>query len=217
MRAQFHFTRQVRLGVNAWASTPQNVAVGGTDFSDTFAGTNALYWGPSTGAPWGTAKAYVPEMAWNDTCASDQTVAFFGYEKSYGENGFCNSAIASPMYIGTGGGEGGPSGCASGTPAVTGVVGGTCQGWTKPRYQKELVGMPDDGVRDVPDVSMFASDGWEWNHQYLLCYTDPNGGGEPCVGNPATSGSGRGRYLVRNSHRRRHPGASESEDGRQAR
>jgi subtilase family serine protease len=180
------------IGVNAWASTPHNVAVGGTDFSDTFAGTNALYWGPSTGAPWGTAKSYVPEMAWNDTCASDQTVAFFGYEKSYGAKGFCNSAIASPMYIGTGGGEGGPSGCATGTPSVTGVVSGTCQGWAKPGYQMNVVGMPDDGVRDVPDVSMFAADGWEWEHQYLLCFSDPNNDGAPCVGNPATWGLGGG-------------------------
>jgi len=32
------------IGVNAFASTPYNVAVGGTDFSDTYAGTNATYW-----------------------------------------------------------------------------------------------------------------------------------------------------------------------------
>jgi subtilase family serine protease len=180
------------VGVNAWASTRHNVAVGGTDFSDTFAGTNAQYWGPSSGTPWGTANSYVPEMAWNDTCASDQVVALFGYEKSYGTNGFCNSTIASPYYIGTGGGEGGPSGCATGTPAAKGVVGGSCQGWSKPQYQTNLFGMPEDGVRDVPDVSMFASDGWEWNHQYLICFSDPNNYGAPCVGNPAKWGQGGG-------------------------
>jgi subtilase family serine protease len=179
-------------GINGWASTPNNVAVGGTDFSDTYAGTNALYWGPSTGAPWGTAKSYIPEMAWNDTCASDQVFTSMGYTRAYGTDGFCNSAAADPYYLGTGGGEGGPSGCASGTPAIHGVVGGSCRGWPKPSYQAHLFGMPQDGVRDVPDVSMFASDGWEWNHQYLICFSDPNNGGIPCVGNPATWGQGGG-------------------------
>jgi subtilase family serine protease len=179
------------IGVNGWASTAYNVAVGGTDFSDTFDGTNRDYWGTSHGPPWGTAKSYVPEMAWNDTCASDQTIAVFGYTTSYGINGFCNSTTADPYYIGTGGGEGGPSGCASGTPSSKGVVSGTCAGWPKPRYQ-QVFGMSSDGVRDVPDVSMFASDGWEWNHQYLICFTDPNNGGAACQGNPSTWGLGGG-------------------------
>ena len=146
------------IGVNAWASTVNNVAVGGTDFSDTFDGTNKEYWGTSQGVPWGTAKSYVPEMAWNDTCASEQTIITFGYDTAYGADGFCNSTTAYPYYIGTGGGEGGPSGCATGTPSIKGVVSGTCAGWRKPSYQA-LFGMPSDGVRDVPDVSMFASDG----------------------------------------------------------
>jgi subtilase family serine protease len=179
------------IGVNGWASTAYNVAVGGTDFSDTFSGTNLEYWGPSKGAPWGTAKSYVPEMAWNDTCASDQTIAVFGYATSYGVNGFCNSTTAYPYYIGTGGGEGGPSACASGTPSSKGIVSGTCAGWPKPSYQ-QVYGMSSDGVRDVPDVSMFASDGWEWNHQYLICFSDPNNGGAPCQGDPSMWGLGGG-------------------------
>jgi subtilase family serine protease len=188
-----NFTSPVKfgIGVNGWASTAYNVAVGGTDFSDTFDGTNRDYWGTSQGPPWGTAKSYVPEMAWNDTCASDQTIAVFGYATSYGINGFCNSATADPYYLGTGGGEGGPSGCASGTPSSKGVVSGTCAGWPKPSYQ-HVFGMSSDGVRDVPDVSMFASDGWEWNHQYLICFTDPNNGGVACQGNPSTWGLGGG-------------------------
>ena len=186
----FTSTAMFGIGVNGWASTPYNVAVGGTDFSDTYAGTNSTYWSPSTGAPWGTAKSYVPEMPWNDTCASDELTAFAGYAKSYGEKGYCNSTGGS-AYLGTGGGEGGPSGCASGAPSIADVVSGTCKGWPKPKYQLSLYGMPDDGVRDVPDVSMFAADGY-WAHQYLLCFTDPNNYGAPCVGNPAKWGQGGG-------------------------
>jgi subtilisin family serine protease len=52
--------------------------------------------------------------------------------------------------------------------------------------------MSADGVRDVPDVSMFAADGWEWKHQYLICFSDPNNGGAACKGNPTTWGLGGG-------------------------
>lgn len=178
------------VGVNAWASTPHNVAVGGTDFGDTYQGTNAAYWGKSTGAPWGTAKSYVPEIAWNDTCASSELTSYNGYSTSYGKHGFCNSSAGS-AFLELGGGEGGPSACASGTPSIPNVVSGTCKGWPKPNYQKDLFGMPDDGVRDVPDVAMFAADG-VWSHQYLLCFSDPNNYGAACVGNPAIWGQGGG-------------------------
>src|SRR6266403_795705 len=57
------------IGVNAFASTPNNVAVGGTDFSDTYSGTNASYWNSSTTSAFGSAISYVPEIPWNDSCA----------------------------------------------------------------------------------------------------------------------------------------------------
>jgi subtilase family serine protease len=190
-----NFTDPARygIGVNAWASTRYNVAVGGTDFGDTAAGTNATYWGPSTGkSPWGTAKSYIPEIAWNDTCASDLLAQSFGFSQTYGKKGFCNSQAAYPYYLGTGGGEGGPSGCATGAPAQSGVVGGTCQGWPKPGYQQGIFGMPANAVRDLPDVAMFAADG-VWSHQFLLCFTDTgNGGAGSCSGDPASWGQGGG-------------------------
>jgi subtilase family serine protease len=179
------------VGVNAWASTPYNVAVGGTDFGDAFDGTTNTYWGKSTGAPWGTAKSYVPEIAWNDTCASSELTSYYGFSTSYGKHGFCNSS-AGADYLELGGGEGGPSGCASGTPSIPNVVSGTCKGWPKPDYQKDLFGVPDDGVRDVPDVSMFAADGSSWGRQYALCFTDPDNYGLPCVGNPGNWAPGGG-------------------------
>jgi hypothetical protein len=83
-------------------------------------------------------------------------------------------------------GGGGPSGCAFGTPAIPipGVVGGTCSGYPKPFYQSLVIGNPRDGVRDLPDVSLFASDGF-WGHWYVVCYSDPTFGGLPCTGAPA--------------------------------
>src|ERR1700730_8253475 len=69
------------------------------------------------------------------------------------------------------GGGGGPSSCASGAPSTSGVVSGTCKGWTKPGYQSVL-GNPSDGVRDLPDVALFAADGL-WGHCYVFCNSNP--------------------------------------------
>jgi subtilase family serine protease len=39
-------------------------------------------------------------------------------------------------------------------------------------------------VRDIPDVSMFASDGYAWGHYAIICFTDSANGGAPCKGAP---------------------------------
>ena len=43
------------IGVSAYASTPYNVAVGGTDFSDTVDGTNGNYWSTTNTSTYGSA------------------------------------------------------------------------------------------------------------------------------------------------------------------
>jgi subtilase family serine protease len=176
------------IGINGWASTKYNVAVGGTDFSDTFHGTIAAYWTENTGAPWSTAKSYVPEMPWDDTCANGMIASYYGGTTiSYGVSGFCNSHSGS-NFLELGGGEGGPSGCYSGaaSPSTPNAVSGTCKGYPKPTFQQGVLGMQFDGVRDVPDVSLFASDGSAWSHNYATCFTDRNNDGGPCTGNPVT-------------------------------
>jgi subtilase family serine protease len=168
------------IGVSGWASTPFDVAVGGTDFADKYLGESDSYWG-SNGPGDANAKSYIPEQGWNDTCAGTLFSLQEGYPGSYGKYGFCNVA-AGKLYLELGGGEGGPSSCATGTPLPHGVVGGTCKGWGKPHWQSGVLGIPDDGVRDIPDVSLFASDGMVWNRQYAICFSDPNNDGVPCVG-----------------------------------
>lgn len=49
-----------------------------------------------------------------------------------------------------------------------------------PFYQYLAAGIPLDGVRDIPDITLFAANGL-WSHYYVFCYTDPNFGGSPCV------------------------------------
>ena len=174
------------IGINGWGDSEYNVAVGGTDFRDSYDSTNATYWKPNAGAPWVTAKSYVPEIPWNDTCASVLIAQYTdGISQTYGSNGFCNSPDGQ-SYLSLGGGEGGPSGCYSGNPSVAHVVSGSCKGNPKPSWQAGVVGIPADGVRDVPDVSLFASDGSVWSHNYATCWTDTANGGGPCSGNPVT-------------------------------
>jgi subtilase family serine protease len=178
------------IGVNAWAATQYNTAVGGTDFQDTILGQQARYWTATPGTDFGSARSYVPEIAWNDSCTSPQVAKFFSLSSLvYGASGFCSTAIGQ-LFVFTDGGEGGPSACFYGTPSVFGVVGGTCRGYPKPSWQAAY-GVPRDGVRDLPDVSMFAADGI-WDHDYLLCYSDPAGGGAPCTANPGDWPGGGG-------------------------
>jgi hypothetical protein len=91
--------------------------------------------------------------------------------------------------------SGGPSGCASGEAALFGVVGGTCAGYRKPFYQSLVVGNPHDGVRDLPDLSLFAGNG-VWGHYYVICYSNPAGGGVPCSTPPETWPGGGGTSFA---------------------
>ena len=175
------------IGVNALASTPYNVAVGGTDFSDTYLVSNSTYWSATNSSNYGSALSYIPEIPWNDSCASALLSNFLtGTETTYGKNGFCNSSQGG-SYLTTVAGSGGPSGCATGSPSSgAGIVSGNCQGWTKPSWQAALsrLGNPNDGVRDVPDVSLFAANG-VWGHYYIFCWSDTENGGADCADDPS--------------------------------
>jgi len=173
------------IGVSALASTPYNVAVGGTDFSDTASGTNDTYWNSSNSSDYGSALSYIPETPWDDSCAGGLLVNFLGYSTASGPDSFCATRYAEDGGFRTvAAGSGGPSGCASGSPYVYGIVGGTCKGYAKPSWQTGVLGIPNDGVRDIPDVSLFAANGL-WGHYYVFCWSDTANGGAPCLGAPS--------------------------------
>ncbi len=191
--------------VSAFATAPYAVGVGGTDFLDTAEGLNSSYWNQtiSTGATeFGSALSYIPEQPWNDSCANQilaNYVAFgtafgSGNAPTYGPSSFCNSAAASDYNdLDTSAGSGGPSDCFTGQEQTYLVADGTCAGLPKPAWQT-LVGNPADGVRDIPDVSLFAADGL-WGHYYVLCdsYTADTGeGNAPCVGQDPSTWNGGG-------------------------
>ena len=178
------------VGVNAFASTPYNVAVGGTDFGDNYAGTASRYWSATNSASFGSALSYIPEIPWNTSCASSLIATTLGYSTAAGPGGFCNSSMGKNDFLNTAAGSGGPSGCATGRPLVAGVVGGSCAGYTKPSWQAGAFGNPADGVRDIPDVSLFAANG-VWGHFLVYCWSDLANGGASCSGAPSSwSGAG---------------------------
>ncbi len=184
------------IGVSATASTPYNVAVGGTDFADTSQGTNSTYWGPINTSTYGSALSYIPEIPWNDSCAGSIVAAFWGYTVGYGPNGYCGSVLAQEQLgITTAAGSGGPSGCSSGVPAQNRVVSGTCKGYAKPTWQAGVSGIPTDGVRDLPDVALFAANGL-WGHYYAFCFTDIANGGATCSAPPELWAGGGGTSFA---------------------
>lgn len=187
------------ITISGWMSSQYDVSVGGLDFADTYLGENADYWLPANNAFYGSAKSYIPEQPWNDSCAGTLISNYVtGSPVSYGPSGFCNTPTGEE-FLGVAGGSGGPSGCATGTPATSGVDNGTCVGYPKPTFQStylgSMAGLVNDGVRDTPDVSLMAANGL-WGHYYAVCYTNPAGGGVPCVNNAPVNWPGYGGTSV---------------------
>jgi len=181
------------IGISGFTSTPYNVSVGGTDFGYTPDNVPAsTYWSATNAANYSSALSYIQEIPWNDSCAGGLVATFLGTTPL----GLCNNSQVTSstgplnFLLNAIGGSGGPSGCATGRPSVPGVVSGSCNGYSKPYWQFGLLGNPLDGVRDIPDVSLFASNGF-WDAYYVTCWSDPNtdpvvGGGFNCTGAPGT-------------------------------
>jgi hypothetical protein len=116
--------------VNLLASTPFNVAVGGTEFNEN--GDVSKYWGNEPPVE-ESAISYIPENVWNE------------------------SSLTNGLWSSSGGASAGN---------IQGGLGGTTPGVPKPSWQSPLtLGIPDDGVRDLPDVSLTAAS----HDPYLLC------------------------------------------------
>jgi subtilase family serine protease len=183
------------ITVSGFTSTPYNISVGGTDFGDAHAGTESTYWSATNTANYGSAKSYIPEIPWNDSCADTLIIGFLStYSSSNLINGFgpsgtgvCNTypfGGSGGSLLSTGSGSGGPSNCATGAPTTSGAPasGGTCAGYAKPSWQS-ILGNPADGVRDIPDVALMAANG-VWNDFYPICMSNPieisEGAAAPC-------------------------------------
>ena len=169
--------------VNGFASTPYNVAVGGTDFYYSFWNSSnvtlssfAPYWTTTPQqAPAASLKAYLAEQPWNDSQFGDDVSQTYADSNdtatsiAAGGGGASNAAVCSGSYLG--------NSCT-----------GTTSGYPKPSWQTGT-GVPSDGVRDLPDVSLFASNGSNYTF-YVLCAQD--GDCQPASGNNIVQISGVG-------------------------
>lgn len=147
------------LAVSGIASTPFNVAVGGTDFDD--AGNQTNFWAASTATSNApptreSALGYIPEIPWNDSCAATVTSSTL--------NTVCASANG-----------------------IAAASGGASAVFAKPSWQSGTI-TPADGARDLPDVSLFASDGPNSNSFYLFCQADQISSGSAPSCAPDASG-----------------------------
>jgi subtilase family serine protease len=149
------------FAVNGLASTPYDLAVGGTDFNPN---TESQYWNTSNhSGSLVSAISHIPEMVWNGSCANPIFADYYGVSDPIE---FCNTndlpgvtpTTANPFIVISGGG-GGLSSC------TTTDIGGNCTGgYAEPSWQSGSL-----GARALPDVSMIAT-------RWLVCSYDTS----PC-------------------------------------
>jgi hypothetical protein len=137
------------LAVSGIASTPFNLAVGGTDFLYGTANPSSAYWSATNSGtpPAESALSYIPETTWNDSCAATGSTA-------------CTASIIN-------------ANSSAGSDLVA-ASGGPSSVYFKPAWQTGITGMPNDSKRDLPDVSLFASNGNN-NSFYIVCQKDFTG------------------------------------------
>jgi hypothetical protein len=153
------------FNVNGIASTPNNIAAGGTDFDSSVPNYQTTYWANSNNPVTGlSALQYIPEITWNDSCAKAGIAG-------------CTNVPINSVFANTVGAGGGQSNCA--TSHIQGNFIFCDSAYTKPPWQI-APGVPIDGVRDLPDISLFSADGLASNSFYIICESDINPNGASC-------------------------------------
>jgi subtilase family serine protease len=166
------------LSVNGLASTRWNVAVGGTDFLDSYLNQVGNFWNATNASTsnysnWSSARSYVPELPWNSSCGSALIASVFGFAATYGAGGFCNNAPGNTTFLHT----------------FPGTSAGTSTLYSVPLWQAPFVPIGTT-YRVLNDVSIFSSGGvfnaikdpagnGVWGHAYRLCYSPDNCGSTP--------------------------------------
>ena len=128
------------VDANALATSPNDTAVGGTDTADVLDGTSSKYFNSVPNALYGTAKSYVPELTWNESCGNTlaaQKVFNLSVLKVCKDLLLFGAVAGDPLASEAG--SGGPSSVDA-----------------KPAWQRIVRGAAKDQSRDLPDVSLFA-------------------------------------------------------------
>ena len=139
------------IDANSFGSSVNNTAVGGSDTADVLDGNSSKYFNSSLNAVYGSAKSYVPEITWNQSCGNTRAAKdLVGLSALQ----FCKNALVYDpygYYVTSESGSGGASSAVS-----------------KPSWQRIVRGAAKDQSRDLPDVSLFAGSygGYSW---VILC------------------------------------------------
>jgi trimeric autotransporter adhesin len=146
------------LGISGLASTPYNVAVGGTDFyySDYLSGaaSTSNYWNTTPSQlPAVSILGVIPEQPWNNSQYGLNAVNYY-------------TDITGSTATTIVGGSGGSSTCGNPTLDANNNV-TACVGYAKPAWQTGF----GDANRDIPDVSLFAANGQNYSY-YPVCAVD---------------------------------------------
>lgn len=154
-------TADYGLMVSGFASTPYNIAVGGTDLDGliTSAASFAHYVSTTNNSSnfYRTAKSYIPESSWNDSPITDRLLA---NNVPYIPSGGSGNIVA---------GSGGVSNCTVNSYTSPSVY--TCtSGYPKPAWQRGT-GVPSADARAIPDVSLASGDGADLA-AWLVCTDD---------------------------------------------
>ncbi len=174
------------LQVNGAASTPYDVAVGGTDLNWA---NNAptVYWGATNAANGSSALGYIPEVPWNGSCASTEVEKLLGLTAlGYDQEASCEYMLKNSSDLSLVNVIGGGGGFSSCTTPISTTPASCAGGYAKPAWQTGT-GVPPDGRRDVPDVSLFASSG-ALHSAYVMCDSDT----APCTFSNATDAISQG-------------------------
>jgi hypothetical protein len=170
-------TATTGIFINGIASTPFNVAVGGTDFDDfSPAAIQSTFFATTNGTGKESALGYIHEIPWNDSCAATATSA--NLTTCVGALAALNNIVA---------GSGGPSSI-----------------YPRPAFQSGIIpnGITSTDAanhRYIPDVSLFASDGsasnpartsvqTHSNSFYVVCQAD-------AASDPSTSCASTGTFT----------------------
>lgn len=142
------------LQVNGFASTPYNIAVGGTDFNQN-AGNITQYWSATNSSIGGSALSYIPEIPWNNSTSTIGSVA--------SNTAYINPKTNSTNIVAAGGGL---SGCTTSVvDSSTGNVQQCTAAYSSPGFQS---GFNTQTTRAIPDVSLFAGNG-AYDSAWLIC------------------------------------------------
>jgi subtilase family serine protease len=175
---------QFGLSVSGVASTPYDTAVGGTDLNWSWINNGqTTYWNTSNSTTTlASAKGYMPEAPWNDSCTNPFVVSSLnsGNSLNLTATQWCDD-IGTEVYtfgsnedfvlslVDTDGGSGGVSACTVNDGATVASCSG---GYATPSWQSGVTGTSSLTHRSIPDVSFFASNGFSGS-AYVICVSNP--------------------------------------------